>query len=319
MGMQSLKGKYMNYWVDRRVLITGDTGFIGSHLKKRLTAHGAKVYGISRSGDGKNSFKANIADFKSIDKIITDRKIEICYHLAAEALVESGQSDPYNTFKNNIDGALNILESARIHNLKKVIIASTSHVYGDHKPPYLERFSPRPSRPYETSKTCIDLIAQSYANTYLLPVLIPRFVNTYGPGDLNFNRLIPKTIKSILNDESPKMWGGGARRDYLYIDDVVNAYLSLGQIKMAKIGKNRIYNFGSSNIFSVEEIIEKIITLSGKKFKITKIKDERDFEIKTQYSSWKKAKKVFKWDPEYSIDEGLKKTIQWYKSYFNGK
>lgn len=307
------------FWRNKRVLITGHTGFIGSHLKKKLEGLGANVFGVSRSATGKNSFKANISEFKTIDKIIQDCKIEICYHLAAEALVESGQSDPYYTFKNNIDGALNILESARKNNLEKVIIASTSHVYGDHKPPYLERFPPRPSRPYETSKTCIDLIAQSYANTFNLPVLIPRFVNTYGPGDLNFNRLIPKTIKSVLHNKPPEMWGGGARRDYLYIDDVIHAYLLLGQMPIGKIGKNRIYNFGSNNIFSVQEIIEKIISFSGKKFKIAKIQDIRDFEIKTQYSSWRKAKKNFKWDPEFSVDDGLKKTLAWYNHYFHEK
>ncbi len=303
--MSSLKGK--------KILITGSTGFVGQHLEQELKKLGAKVFGVSRSG-GENTIRANIVDFNTIDKIIKTKKIEICYHLAAEALVESGQIDPYNTFKNNIEGALNILESGRRNNLEKIIIASTSHVYGDHKPPYLETFSPRPSRPYETSKTCIDLLAQSYANTFSLPVLIPRFVNTYGPGDLNFNRLVPKTIKSVLNNEPPKMWGGGAKRDYLYIDDVVNAYILLGEADMSKIGKNRIYNFGSSNIFSVQEIIEKIIELSGKKFRIEKIKDERDFEINVQYSSWKKAKKMFRWDPEYTIDEGLLKTIAWYKS-----
>lgn len=311
--------KNKSFWLNKRILITGHTGFIGFHLKKKLESLGACVYGVSRSASDKNSFKANISELKTVDNIIHDNKIEICYHLAAEALVESGQSAPYYTFKNNIDGALNILECARKYNLEKVIIASTSHVYGDHKPPYLERFPPRPSRPYETSKTCIDLIAQSYANTFALPVLIPRFVNTYGPGDLNFNRLIPKTIKSVLQNEPPKMWGGGAKRDYLYIDDVVRAYILLGEANMSKIGQNRIYNFGSNNIFSVQEIIEKIIVLSGKNLKISRIEDVRDFEIKTQYSSWKKAKKIFRWDPEYSIDDGLKQTLVWYKDYFHGK
>lgn len=316
--MNYWENKSNSFWPKKKVLVTGASGFVGSNLTARLSYLGADVIGISRSGRGK-TIKADVVDFSLIDKIIRTRKIQICYHLAAESLVESGQADPYNTFKSNIEGALNVLETARKYSLEKVIIASTSHVYGDHKPPYLERFSPRPSRPYETSKTCIDLIAQSYANTFSLPVLIPRFVNTYGPGDLNFNRLIPKTIKSVLHDESPKMWGGGARRDYLYIDDVIRAYILLGQASMSKIGKNRIYNFGSSNIFSVQEIIEKIIEISGKKFKIQKIQDERDFEIKTQYSSWRKAKKVFNWDPQFSINEGLSETIKWYDKHFHEK
>lgn len=306
----------MNYWENKNILVTGASGFVGSNLISKLNGLGANVFGISRSGKGP-TIKGDVTNLSLIDKIIKTKKIQICYHLAAESLVESGQTNPYDTFKSNIEGALNILESARKNNLEKIIIASTSHVYGDHKPPYLETFSPRPSRPYETSKTCIDLLAQSYANTFSLPVLIPRFVNIYGPGDLNFNRLVPKTIKSVLNNKPPKMWGGGAKRDYLFIDDVTRAYILLGEADMSKIGKNRIYNFGSSNIFSVQEIIEKIIELSGKKFKIEKIEDERDFEIKVQYSSWKKAKKVLNWDPQFSISDGLSETLNWYKKYFN--
>ena len=309
----------MYSWKRKRVLVTGSTGFVGSNLVKKLKDLEAEVYGLSRSAKGKNNLKASVTEFLTVDNFIKKNKIDICYHLAAEALVESGQSDPYHTFKSNIEGALNVLESSRKNNLEKVIIASTSHVYGDHKPPYLERFAPRPSRPYETSKTAIDLIAQSYANTFSLPVLIPRFVNTYGPGDMNMNRLIPKTVKSVLKGESPKMWGGGARRDYLYIDDVIRAYILLGEANMSKMGKNRICNFGSSNIFSVQEIIEKIIKISGKKLRIERIEEERDFEIKAQYSSWSKAKKVFKWEPKVSIDEGLKNTIEWYTYYFNEK
>lgn len=309
----------MSYWENKQILITGYNGFVGSHLKKRLEGLGAKVYGVSRSAKGSRSFKASVTNFSALDSIISRYEINICFHLAAESLVEQGQSNPYYTFKNNIDGTINVLESARKNGLERIIIASTSHVYGDNKTPYLEKYYPRPSRPYETSKTCMDLIAQSYANTFSLPVLIPRFVNIYGPGDLNFNRLIPKTVKSVIRNESPKMWGGGARRDYLFIEDVINAYILLGQTNISKIGKNRVFNFGSNNILSVNQIIDKIVLLSGKKLKITKIEDAREFEIKEQYSSWNKAKKTFGWEPRYSIDDGLIQTINWYKKYFDEK
>ncbi|HMS22632.1 MAG TPA: NAD-dependent epimerase/dehydratase family protein [Candidatus Levybacteria bacterium] len=309
--------KKRNFWNKKKVLITGSGGFVGTHLKEKLRKLGADVYGVSRSSSDKHDYKENITNLSAVEGIIKKNRIQICYHLAAEALVESGQSDPYNTFKNNITGALNVLECSRKYNLEKIIIASTSHVYGDHKPPYLERFSPRPSRPYETSKTCIDLIAQSYANTFSLPVIIPRFVNTYGPGDTNFNRLIPKTIKSILENKPPLMWGGKARRDYLYIDDVISAYTLLGETKMEKFGKNRIYNFGSNNIYSVQEIIEILIKMSGKDLEIVRKKDERDFEIKIQFSSFKKANRILGWSPKFSIDRGLLLTIPWYKKNLN--
>ena len=177
---------------DKRILITGVTGFVGSALKKQLGLLGAVVFGISRSvNNDKKNLRANILDYDTVNNFIKNSRIQICFHLASESLVESGQSDPYQTFKINTEGTLNILESARNNKLEKVIIASTSHVYGKNKVPYLESYTPRPTRPYETSKACTDIIAQSYAESFDLPVLIPRFVNIYGPGDLNFQRLIP--------------------------------------------------------------------------------------------------------------------------------
>lgn len=304
-----------NYFKNKKILITGISGFIGGSLAKKLKALDAYIYGISRSKSSRNILKTSILDYSIINSFIKDKKIDICFHLAAESLVELGQKDPYLTFKINTEGTLNILESARKNNLEKIIIASTSHVYGNNRVPYYEGYIPRPSRPYETSKTCVDLIAQSYANTYNLPVLIPRFVNIYGPGDLNFNRIIPGTIKSVINNQNPKMWGGDVVRDYLYIDDAVNAYLKLASKNIPKAEKNKIFNFGSSNILSVEDLIEKIILISKKNLKIEKTDSERFLEIKFQYVSWKKASRYLNWNPKINLDEGLKKTIEWYIEY----
>lgn len=301
-----------NYFRNKNILITGINGFIGLNLSKKLETLGACVYGISRSDSKKNILKANILNFSVIDKFIKEKKINICFHLAAESLVEHGQKDPYNTFKINTEGTLNILESARKNSLEKIIIASTSHVYGNNRIPYFEGYTPRPSRPYETSKTCVDLIAQSYADTFNLPVRIPRFVNLYGPGDLNFNRIIPRTVKSVINNQNPKMWGGDVIRDYLYIDDAIDAYLKLASKNIPKAEKNKIFNFGSGNALSVRELIEKIIFLSNKDLQIEKIKNERSLEIKVQYVSWKKANRYLNWSPRIDLDEGLKKTIDWY-------
>lgn len=309
----------MSYWENKRVLVTGSTGFVGSQLVKSLERKGARVFGLSRSAKGANNLKANILIFSKINKFIVDNKIEICYHLAAESLVEAGQKTPYRTFKTNILGALNILESARLNNIEKLIIGSTSHVYGENKPPFLEAYTPRPSRPYETSKTSVDIISQSYANTFRLPVLIPRFVNIYGPGDLNFNRLIPKTMKSVVKGESPTMWGGDIRRDYIFIDDVIDSYLKLGMIDISRFGEDRVFNFGGKNIISVRDLIEQIIKISDKNIKIKKINYERLFEIKSQYVSSKKAKQLFGWSPRTNLSEGLKKTYEWYENYFNEK
>lgn len=304
----------------KKVLVTGISGFVGSNLAKKLRSLRADVYGISRSlTNDKKNLRVDIIDYQSINNFIKDSKIQICFHLASESLVEEGQLHPYETFKVNIGGTLNILESARNNNLERVIIASTSQVYGRNKTPYFESYIPRPTRPYETSKACTDIIAQSYAESFGLLVLIPRFVNIYGPGDLNFQRLIPKTIKSVLENFNPTMWGGDAIRDYLFIDDAVDAYVCLSNLDKRRIGKNRIFNFGSNNRISVKDMIGKIISLSGKKLKIDRIVQERKEEIRLQYVSSKKAMEVLGWEPKVDLDEGLKRSIDWYLKFLYNK
>lgn len=306
-----------NYFKKKNIFITGITGFIGSCLAIKMRSLGAHVYGLSKSSSTKNNLKANILDFKAVDEFIRDKKIAVCFHLAGESLVEGGQQDPYNTFKTNAEGTLNILESGRKNNVEKIIIASSAHIYGRNKLPYLEGYTPRPSRPYETSKACTDLIAQSYAATFNLPVLIPRFVNIYGPGDLHFERIIPKTIQAVLSDQSPVIWGGDAVRDYLFIDDAINAYVLLAKTRTFSKQSNRIFNFGSGTRISVEDLVGKIIFLSGKTIQVGKSNQEREFEIKLQYVSSNKAIKALGWKPKVSLEEGLRKTIGWYREYFN--
>ncbi len=302
---------------DKRILITGITGFIGSHLAKKLLVLGAKVYGISRTVSKRNIYKVDILDHEAIHEVINKKKIEICFHLAGESLVEVGQKEPYKTFEVNTLGTLGVLEAARKNNLERIIIASSSHVYGKNKLPYYEGYIPRPSRPYETSKACTDLIAQSYADTYSLPVLIPRFVNIYGPYDLNFNRVIPQTIRNILLHKTPKLWGVGTTRDYLFVDDAVDAYLSLAVHTIKDSKKNRIYNFGSGNPVSVADLMQKLISISGSDLAIEKIAEVRPFEIQAQYVSFAKARRELQWEPRFSLEEGLRNTFQWYKSYFS--
>ncbi len=302
MDYPSLKGK--------TVIITGASGFVGGHLTKRLTALGATVVGMSRNrGSG-----IDVTDRESV-ALLFQKKPSVVFHLAGEALVEKGQEAPYETFRTNVMGTLNVLELSRLAGVLRIVITSTAHVYGAGEPPFYEDSPPKPSRPYETSKTVTDLLAQSYADSFSLPVVIPRFVNIFGPGDINFTRLIPKTLKHILAGTPIPVWGGSAKREYLYIDDAVEAYLMLATMSEAKLEKNRIFNFGAGKPVAVEDLIRRICKLAGLPVKIQRTREGREGEILEQFVTWEKARRVLGWKPRVSLDQGLLRTIAWYKEH----
>ncbi len=304
-------------------IVTGANGFIGSHLCLALANKKMLVIGLSHTEDKpfnyrkypRHSFIQIVGDIRSkrlLKDIFSKYKPKFCFHLAAKSTVEEGQNEPADTYDVNINGAINILELSRINKLKRVIIASTSHVYGNNPSvPYKENYFPQPSRPYETSKTCVDLIAQSYADTYGMPIGIGRFVNIYGPGDLNFTRLIPKMMKQIILTARVGIWGGEAVRDYLYIDDAIKAYLCL--LEANNTVKNKIVNFGMGKPLSVLDLVKKIIGISKKEVKIIiKKKQARIQEVEKQFLSLKKSQQNFRWHAEESLNEGLTKTYAWY-------
>ncbi len=302
MEYQSLKGK--------TVLVTGASGFVGSHLARKLTSLGAVVVGASRS----NPHGIDVTNRETLASLI-QKKPSVIFHLAGEALVEKGQESPYDTFRTNVMGTLNVLELSRVYGIPRVIIASTAHVYGEGRPPFHEDSPPRPSRPYETSKAATDIIAQSYADSFNLPVVIPRFVNIYGPGDTNLTRLIPKTLTYLFSGKPVPMWGGTAKREYLYIDDAVEAYCMLAVMSEDKLEKNRIFNFGAGRPVAVVDVIRRIGKLAGLPVQIRRAKEGREDEILEQYVSWEKARQALGWEPRVSLDDGLMRTIAWYRQH----
>lgn len=311
----------MSFWQGRTVLVTGASGFVGSHLVKKLISKKSKVITLSEKGikssTGTQDEIGSVENFEKLNDIIKKYKINTIFHLAAQPIVEVGQTNPTKTFEVNIKGTWNILESARGNNIQKIIIASTVHVYGNNpKVPFKEEYFPQPSRPYETSKACADLLAQSFADTYNLPVEIPRFVNIYGPADFHFSRLIPKVIKSILKGENPRVWDVGSIRDFLYIDDAVRAYFMLAEKNFHNGRRVRVFNFGTDKPISIVNLVKKIIKIAKQDFtnvKIESIPSDRSNEIIRQYVSSAKAKKELGWYPQTSLQEGLSKTYKWYK------
>ena len=319
-----------SFWKGKTVLVTGANGFVGSHLMRELIIQGATVLGVVKNTtplhpllkEYKDRFvfyKTSLLDLDAINKLLQEHKVSVIYHLAGQAIVEIGQDSPVGTFEVNVRGTWNILEAARVNKVKKIIIASTTHVYGDNPNlPYKEEYFPQPSRPYETSKACADLLAQSYADTYNMQVEIPRFVNIYGPGDLNFTRLVPRVIQSVLNGKNPHIWDVGAVRDFIYIDDVIDVYKKLAEIELPNEKRVRAVNIGYGEPVKVLTVIKKIIGLADNKkinIIVQSVPGTRENEIKKQYISTEKAERELHWKPKVSISKGIKVTMEWYKEY----
>ncbi|MEK7173131.1 MAG: GDP-mannose 4,6-dehydratase [Patescibacteria group bacterium] len=321
-----------NFWSNKRVLVTGGWGFVGSHLAKRLIDLGAEVFILEKSSFGpaailnkeslsrvKGIIIGDISEGQFVLDVFKNQNFEICFHLAAQPLVERGNQSPLLTFEVNIIGTVNILEAVRQGKLGGLVLASTTHVYGENKLPLMEEYSPKPLGPYETSKICAEMLAQTYAKHYGLPITIARFVNIYGPGDQN-ERIIPRTIKLLLKNQSPEVFNPRIVRDYLFIEDAIDGYLVLGEkIRgLAKQTFNIVYNFGTGKHYSAKALIEKIITLMDKTKIVPIMVDKpREQEVSSQYVSIEKAKTVLGWQPRYSLEKGLKKTIDWYAEQAN--
>lgn len=319
----------MEFWRDKKVLITGAWGFIGSHLAAHLIEAGASVCVLNPSDQPAPGsiwqpaklqqlaevFVGDITNHGLVDEIFRNHRPEFCFHLAAQPLVDVASKDPVPTFSINIGGTWNILDLARQHGLQGVVIASTSHVYGDNQPPFLEDYFPRPSRPYETSKACADLLAQTYANYYELPVGIARCVNIYGPGDHN-TRIVPRSITRILEGQAPELFQEAATRDYLFIDDAVSGYLMLAEqiSDLRAKQRNVIYNFGTGQHYSTRHLLTVLLELMNRTdLTPMVIAGTRRQEIEQQYVSIDKAKQSLGWQPKYSLADGLRQTIEWYR------
>lgn len=310
--------------------MTGCTGLLGSCLVKELIDQGANVTGLVRDTVPKsnlyqgeqvkqmNIVQGALEDLDVIERALGEYEIDTVFHLAAQAIVGVANRNPISTFEANILGTWNILEACRRHPLiKRVIVASSDKAYGDQPTlPYDENMPLQGKHPYDVSKSCADLLSHTYFNTYGLPVCITRCGNLYGGGDLNFNRIIPQTIQLVLNGEAPEIRSDGTFiRDYFYIEDAVKAYLLLAE-KMEELNlAGEAFNFSNEIQLTVLELVEKILKAMDSDLK-PKVLNQGSHEIKHQYLSAEKARKLLNWTPAHTIDEGLEKTIEWYKAFF---
>ena len=321
-------------WKDKSVFVTGANGFLGSHLIKKLIKMGVKPVALVYEENPGSIFdkedlaskshvvEGDIRDLSLINKVLDENKIEIVFHLAAQAIVDQAIDNPLDTFESNVQGTWNILEAVtRSKTAQKIIVASSDKAYGHHNVlPYKEDSSSLVGvYPYEVSKTCADMISQSYWKSFKTPVCITRATNLYGPGDLKFNRIVPGTIKNLYEDKSPIIRDTAkASRDYLFVEDVADGYLLLAE-KMNQDLFGHAFNF-STNIPSTTGEAIKLITEEFKKSHIKPKTIETDgFEIDHQYACYEKARELLGWEPKHSFAEGVRKTIPWYVSHLNGE
>lgn len=322
----------MSFWIDRPVLVTGATGLVGSWLVKRLLSVNANIICLVRDWipqseliqsnilETVNVVRGDVRDQALLERILGEFEVDTVIHLAAQTIVTIANRNPGSTFETNISGTWRLLEACRLSPaVKQIVIASSDKAYGDQKIlPYDEKTPLQGQHPYDVSKSCADLLTKSYAKTFNLPVAITRCGNFYGGGDLNWNRIIPGTIRSVIRNQKPIIRSdGNFIRDYFYVEDGAAAYMTLAE----KMNENpelqgEAFNFSNELQISVIELVEKILTLMGSSIKPIILNEATD-EIRNQYLSAEKARKILNWKPLFTFDEGLQRTIQWYRKNFN--
>jgi len=321
-----------SFWSDRRVLVTGATGIVGSWLTKDLVERGAYVVAfvldanpqseLYRSGTVRKVQVASgeLEDSCALERAIVGHEIDSVFHLGAQAIVSVAHRSPLQTFETNVRGTWNVLESCRLHPdlVKRVVVASSDKAYGEHEQlPYTEDMPLQGRYPYEASKSCADLISQTYFQTYHLPVTVARCGNIYGGGDLNWTRIVPGTIRSLHRRESPVLRSDGNYiRDYIYVEDAVHGYLRLAERTHQPSISGESFNFSPESKITVLQIVDKIRELMHCEDIHPTILNQAEGEIRSQYLSAAKATRLLDWKPLYRLEEGLEETIRWYQKFF---
>lgn len=322
------------FWLDRPTFVTGGTGLVGSWLIQRLMDAGADVVCLVRDWVPQSEavrignlervkvVRGDVRDREVLERALGEFEIDTVIHLAAQTIVTIANRNPISTFETNIAGTWNLLEACRRSpRVKQIVVASSDKAYGDQETlPYDENTPLQGQHPYDVSKSAADLIAYTYAKSFDLPVSITRCGNFYGGGDLNWNRIIPGTIRSILRGQRPVIRSDGEYiRDYFYVEDGAAAYMLLAEQLAAQPElKGQAFNFSNEIQVSVREIVNQILK-EMKTDLSPDIRNEVSNEIRHQYLSAEKARRELGWKPMFNLENGLRKTIDWYKEYFKNE
>jgi len=318
------------FWPDRPTFVTGATGLVGGWLLRRLVEARADVVCLVRDGvpqseaarsgllDRVKVVRGDVRDQALLERVLGEFEIATALHLAAQTIVTIANRNPVSTFESNVAGTWALLEAARRSpTVKQIVLASSDKAYGESDElPYKEDMPLRGRHPYDVSKSCADLVGQAYAATYGLPVAITRCGNFFGGGDLNWNRLVPGTIRSILRGERPIVRSDGRFvRDYFYVEDGAAVYMLLAE-RLARDPSlaGQALNFSNEVPVSVLEVVDRIRSVMGSTLE-PDVRNEAVNEIREQYLSAEKARKLLGWRPQFDLDSGLEKTVAWYRDF----
>ncbi len=319
------------YWSGKRVLVTGASGMVGSWLTQWLAKSGAHTVAFTADTDPQSELvrsgtinkvsvvNGRLENYDDIERAINNHEVDSIFHLGAQPIVGAADRAPRHTFESNIQGTWNLLDACRVLSplVKRIVVASSDKAYGTQPIlPYTEDMSMNGDHPYEVSKSCTDLISTTYARTYGTPVTIARCGNIYGGGDLNWNRIVPGTFRSLLRGEQPVLRSDGTFvRDYLHVDDIVSAYLTLGEQTDNPAFAGQGFNFSDESPLTVMAIYKAICEAAGRQNTEPQILDAASSEIKDQYLDSTKAHNVLGWRASVTLKDGLKKSFDWYRNF----
>ena len=320
------------FWRDRPTLVTGATGLVGAWTVRRLVALGADVVCLVRDWVPQSELvsskliehvrvvRGDVRDQAELERVLGEFEVDTVIHLAAQTIVGIANRNPISTFESNIQGTWGLLEACRRSPLvKQIVLASSDKAYGSADTlPYDETTPLKGEHPYDVSKSCADLIARSYAVTYGLPVVVTRCGNFYGGGDLNWNRVVPGTIRSVLRQERPVIRSDGQYvRDYFYVEDGAAAYTLLAE-KMAERRElaGEAFNFSNEQRITVSTIVARVLSAMHSPLE-PEILSVATHEIREQFLDATKARRDLGWAPMFTLDEGLRRTIEWYRGFLH--
>ena len=318
------------FWQDRRVGVTGAQGFLGSHVTAMLVELGAEVTAITRDDvpptpitvgwSGRvTDVRGDIADQALVERAFGEYGVTTVLHLAAQTQVGVANRNPVSTFESNVRGTWTVLEACRRSpRVEQVVVASSDKAYGEQAAlPYTEDLPLTPRHPYDVSKACADLIASSYHSAFALPVAITRCGNLYGPGDTNWDRLVPGTVRDLLRGRRPVVRSDGTpTRDYLHVTDGAAAILLVAEAMTREQGVvGEAFNFSTETPMSVLEVVRAVGAETGRPDLDPDVRNDAHNEIPDQFLSAEKARRVLSWKPRYAMDEGLADTVAWYRSF----